>query len=58
MHPDGRRCEGVGGWEKESAPVLAIFIRSFGRPGNDIVPPMRKVMISLYCEEACLRIGR
>lgn len=57
MHPDCRRCEGVGGWEKESTPVLAIFIGSFGWAGDDVVPPVRKVVISLCCEEACLRVG-
>lgn len=56
MHPDCGWCEGVGGWKQESTPVLAIFIGSFRWACNDVVPPGRRVMISLCCEEAYLRI--
>lgn len=47
MHSDRGGCEGVGGWEHESTPILAIFIGSVGWAGDDVVPPARNIMIRI-----------
>lgn len=57
MHPDRGRCEGVGGWEEECAPILTIFIGSFGWASDDIVPPVRSDLVSLEIKEERLRVG-
>ena len=33
MHADGGRGEGVGGWEEECAPILAVVV---GRVGGAV----------------------
>lgn len=38
MHADGRRREGVVGWEGEGSPVLAVVVGCVGRAGEDVVP--------------------
>ena len=42
VHSDGGWGEGVVGWKHESAPVLTIFIRCFGRTGEDVMPSVWK----------------
>ena len=38
MHADGGWSKGIGGWEEEGAPVLAIHVRSVWWTGEDVVP--------------------
>lgn len=38
MHTNGGRCEWIVVGKEECAPVLAIVVRGFWRPGEDVVP--------------------
>ena len=38
MHSDRGRGEGIVGWERQRAPVLAAMVGSVLRTRNDVVP--------------------
>lgn len=38
MHTDRRWSKGIGGWEEEGAPVLAVHVGSIWGTGKDVVP--------------------
>lgn len=40
VHANGRRCEGVVGWEDEGSPVLAIVVGRLLGAGDYVVPPV------------------
>lgn len=42
MHPDRGRLEGIVVRKHQSAPVLAIMVRSIWRSGEDIMPSARR----------------
>ena len=38
MHADRGWSKGIGGWEEERAPVLAVHVRCAWGAGKDVVP--------------------